>query len=199
MGRTFVPLEGPDLILNFAELHALADTIWRATDPGDARATRSAAAAEDVLRGAAVRYVRATKWSLSLHCYEQFWSDHARTPRENTRARDTLPDGERHLGEWARYQRRFEEHLDPYQRSRLEVSPAFEWDIRAVNWNRNLAACHAHRYRTGHLPRLNGDDPVEFALARWLGRQLRRLQTGNLDPERARRLHTLLDPWQARS
>lgn len=182
--------------MNHDHLHALADSIWRATDPDNSAAARYARAVIAHLTGAPVRQVRATNWITSLHQYEQFWDAHGRTPRENTRARHTLPDDERHLGEWARYQRRYEERLNPYQRARLEVSPAFEWDLRAANWHRNLTACHLHRLRTGTLPRLNGDDPIEFALARWLGRQLRRLQTGHLDPTHTEQLNTLLNPWQ---
>jgi len=182
--------------LNHAHLHALADTIWRATDPDNTAAARYADAAAAHLAGAPGRHVRATNWITTLHRYEQFWDAHGRTPRENTRARHTLTDDERHLGEWARYQRRYEERLNLYQRARLEVSPAFEWDLRAANWHRNLTSCHLHLLRTGTLPRLNGDDPIEFALARWLGRQLRRLQQGQLDSAHAVQLNRLLNPWR---
>ncbi|WP_251449382.1 hypothetical protein [Microbacterium sp. Marseille-Q6648] len=178
--------------MNEPHLHAMADAIWRAADPGDTAAARYAAAAEHFLSGVPVVYVRPTKWILTLRAYERFWEQHDRTPRENTRARSTLPAAERHLGEWARYQRRFEEHLNGYQLGRLEVSPAFVWDLRGANWHRHLIACHAHRAESGQLPRLNADDTEEFALARWLGRQLRRLQLGNLTPAQTRQLSLLL-------
>ncbi|MBM7827694.1 helicase associated domain-containing protein [Microbacterium aurum] len=124
--------------------------------------------------------------------YEAFTELEGRTPRESTRARATLSDDERHLGEWARYQRRHEKQLNVYQHARLDVSPAFAWDIRAAAWERSFETCLAHRARTGKLPRLNGADPEEFALARWLGRQLRELQLGRLDATRGRQLEALL-------
>ncbi|HWL77594.1 hypothetical protein [Microbacterium sp.] len=201
MGRTFVPRKDHPPALNYAHLHALADTLWRITDPDDPHAARYSDAAHRLLTGASPRHARPSNWITTLHRYETFFEDHGRAARENTRARHTLTDDERHLGEWARYQRRYEDHLNPYQRARLEVSPAFEWDPRSANWHRNLTSCHLHRLRTGGLPRLNGDDPDEFALARWLGRQLHRLQHGQLDPLRAERLHALLNtrggssPW----
>ena len=180
--------------MNYDHLHTLADAIRRAIAPDDPAAARYADAAHRVLTGAPTVHARPTKWINTLHRYEHFWEERNRAPRENTRARHTLTADERHLGEWARYQRRYEEQLNAYQRARLEVSPAFEWDPRAANWQRNLTACHLHRLRTGDLPRLNRDDSTEFALARWLGRQLLRLQYSQLHPDRARRLEGLLDP-----
>ncbi len=88
-----------------------------------------------------------------------------RAPRENTRARTTLGDEERRLGEWARYQRRFEDQLNAYQRARLDVSPAFDWDPLESVWRTNLAACVTFVKDMGDLPRLNGEDAREFALA----------------------------------
>jgi len=179
-------------------LHALARTIWLNTDPDDTRAARSAEAVDRHFTGQPATRARATRWITTLHNYEAFQAMAGRTPRENTRARHTLDADERHLGEWARYQRRFEEHLNAYQRARLEVSPAFEWDLRAANWNRNLTAAHAHRQRTGTLPRLNSADPREFALGRWLGRALRDLHDKKLPADRANQLHELLDAWGPR-
>jgi hypothetical protein len=135
---------------------------------------------------------RVTRWLRALHRYEDFARDHSRTARENTRNRATLPPAERRLGEWARYQRRFEDALNSYQRIRLDVSPAFVWDIHDNAWRLNLEACAEHLYTTGNLPTLNGADPVEFRLARWLGRQLRQLQTGTLAPQRVLPLRALL-------
>lgn len=176
-------------------LHALARTIWLSSDPADTSAERSADAVERLLTGHPPTSARATKWITTLHAYEAFWNETGRTPRENTRARSTLTDQERRLGEWGRYQRRFEERLDTYQRARLEMSPAFVWDLRGATWNRHLAAAHAHRHRTGALPRLNSADPHEFALARWLGRALRDLHDRTLAAERADQIHHLISPW----
>ncbi|WP_134562286.1 helicase associated domain-containing protein [Cryobacterium glucosi] len=104
----------------------------------------------------------------------------------------TLPDDERHQGEWARYQRRFEEKLCLYQTIRLDISPAFEWDPHEHAWQTNFAACIQHVQTYGKLPHLNGADKVEFALARWLGRQLRQQQRGAQPAGRAAQLATLL-------
>ena len=182
--------------MNYEHRHEQVLAILAEMSPTDAAAGRYAAAASRVIAGKEPEHRRAAHWVRTLHAYEAFWEGSGRTPRENTRARHTLHADERHLGEWARYQRRFEEHLNAYQRARLEVSPAFTWDLRRANWERNLIACHAHRQRTGELPRLTAKDTDEFALARWLGRQLRRLQLGQLEPQQAQRLGELLQPWK---
>ncbi|MBC7596706.1 MAG: hypothetical protein H7288_22740 [Kineosporiaceae bacterium] len=137
---------------------------------------------------------RAMNWARALRRYEQFWCDVGRSARENTKVRATLPAPERLLGEWARYQRRFEDHLTAFQGIRLEVSPAFSWDPVDSAWNARLDACHRHIETTGRLPFLNGDNAVEFGLARWLNRQLHQLQIGTQPPARAARLTELLNP-----
>ena len=136
----------------------------------------------------------AINWARALRRYEQFWCDVGRSARENTKIRATLPTSERLLGEWARYQRRFEDHLTAFQEIRLEVSPAFSWDPVDSAWNARLDACRRHVEKTGRLPFLNGDNAVEFALARWLNRQLHQLQIGTQPPARAARLSELLNP-----
>ena len=128
---------------------------------------------------------RARKWVKKLHSYEEFWRVEGWSPRENTRDLSTLPSAERRLGQWGRYQRRFEENLCRYQEIRLDVSPAFRWDPHEEAWQARLDACIRHRQITGRLPYLKSNDPVEFALARWLGRQLRQLQRGTQLPIRA--------------
>jgi hypothetical protein len=135
---------------------------------------------------------RPHNWVAALRRYELFRMQHLRNPREKTRNAATLPDEERRLGEWARYQRRFDDNLCRYQLLRLDVSPAFAWDPQEESWQRNLLACARHRRVTGVLPRLNSADPLELSLARWLNRQLRRQQTGTLPPSRAKRLDALL-------
>ncbi len=184
--------EGPSHNLNPAHLHNLAKARWLASEPNDPQAARYAAAMEAILINEGQIPARPRVWIEALLGYEHWTAAEHRPPRENTRARETLSDHERHLGEWARYQRRFEERLNAYQRARLDLSPAFSWDIRASAWQQSFQACLAHRARTGELPRLNGADRQEFDLARWLGRQLRDLQLGRLEERRADRLRELL-------
>lgn len=141
---------------------------------------------------------RHLSWVLRLHAYEQHTRRHGRTPRENTRNREALPAEERRMGEWARYQRRRGDQLCSFQRARLEVSPAFQWDPQEAAWDDQLMECIQHATRSGRLPILNSADPVEFASARWLGRQLRQLKTGTLLPNRAKRIKDLLSTFAAR-
>jgi len=192
MGPSPDPVEGLCNDVTPDELHELADAARRAIGPDDPHSLRYSEAAADVIAGRPARYPRATNWIMALHAYEKFTSDHGRWPRENTRARHTLGSAERHLGEWARFQRRFEDRLNTYQWGRLDVSPAFEWDPHATIWSTRLAACRDHQRLTGQLPRLNGADPTEFALARWLGRQLLSLQKGRLDAAKAQQITRLL-------
>ncbi|MGO2519525.1 MAG: hypothetical protein ACTH8F_05350 [Microbacterium sp.] len=44
----------------------------------------------------------------------------------------------------------------------------------------------------GRAPRIRSVDPVERSLSMWLGRQQRRLERGQLDSARAKRLSRLL-------
>jgi len=136
---------------------------------------------------------RAANWITRLHAYEHFWARSGRTPRENTRDRSALPASERRLGEWARYQRRFEFDLSQYQRARLDVSPAFDWDPWAANWERQLSACRDHLTRSGRLPLHDDGDVDEFRLARWLGRALKQMRSGRLPSDREDSLAALLD------
>lgn len=101
---------------------------------------------------------RACNWVAALYRCEAFWRTHAHAPRENTRDHKALPAGERRMGEWARYQRRVEERLYLY--------------------------CTRHFEVTGMLTRLNSNSQTEFALARWLARQLRHYQRGTLPKPR---------------
>lgn len=174
------------------ELHAQALALWHSTQPNDPAAMIYADAVTILFIGGSVRQRRATKWIVTLHRYEDHWREIGHAPRENTRDRSTLPDEERNLGEWARYQRRFEDQLNGYQRARLDVSPAFEWDPLETQWRGRFVACVTFVQINGRLPRLHADDRDEFALARWLGRQLYRLQSGRLDQKRARELHHLI-------
>lgn len=146
---------------------------------------------------------RIANWFTTLGLYEEFWWLHRRTPREKTRNPATLPGEERRLAEWARRQRRSApqlythiprsaQKLCTYQVLRLDVSPAFAWQAQQAAWDAMLESCERHRRRTGALPRLNGDSAEEFALARWLGRQLRQLQHGGLNEERDAKVRALL-------
>jgi hypothetical protein len=142
---------------------------------------------------------RAARWVSTLYSYELHWSRAGHAPREKTRDASTLPEWERRLGEWARYQRRFERKLTSYQRVRLDRSPAFDWDPSEAAWDRALNEAIRIVISNGRLPYLNGDDPSEFAVARWLGRQLRRGQNGNLSARRATLLDGLLNLARAQS
>lgn len=174
------------------DLYAHAHALWRSLAPDDRAAARYDSAERQLLEDQPSTHRRASNWVGSLHRYEDFWRQAGRTPRENTRSKATLSSGERNLGEWARYQRRFEEELNAYQRARLDVSPAFDWDPLEHIWRQKFADCVHFFERTGALPRLNAVDRVEFTLARWLGRQLQRLKVGKLEGERADALHRLL-------
>lgn len=180
-----------------ADLHARAVRLWRQTGEPDALSASYAEADRLLSPGGEPKYggssKRAANWVAALHRYENFARTNGRNPRENTRNRASLPGDERRLGEWARYQRRFPEALTSYQRIRLDVSPAFDWDPLERVWQAQLAACLRHLRDHGRLPHLNGSERAEFILARWLGRQLRQLQTGTLRKDRAILLTHLLD------
>lgn len=175
-----------------AELHTRADALWRSTHPDDPVAERYAEATALLFNGRSGAQRRATNWVSTLHRYEDYWRVVGHTPREKTRAMASLPAEERNLGEWARYQRRFEDQLNAYQRARLDLSPAFEWDPLETLWRARFIECMTFVQANRRLPRLHADDRVEFALARWLGRQLLRLQDGRLDQKRTEKLHDLL-------
>lgn len=187
-----MPRKDPVATPTADDLHASADALRQSTDPNDCGAKAYAAAASAMLNGQPVTFRRAANWLSALQRYEDHWRRHGHAPRENTRARHTLTAEERRLGEWGRYQRRFEEQLNAYQRARLDVSPAFEWDPLGRLWRKSFAACVRFLNERGTLPRLNSSDLIEFRLARWLGRQLRRLQSGALDQTHAQDLNRLL-------
>jgi len=135
---------------------------------------------------------RAITWVTRLHAYEAHWLSAGRPPREHTRDLSTLPAWERRLGEWARYQRRFERELAAFQRERLDRSPAFVWDPNEASWDKALNEAIRIVVSQGRLPYLNGADRTEFALARWLGRQLRLRKVGALSARRETLLDALL-------
>ena len=179
-----------------AELHAEARGLWTQTgDQSDRSALYERADARVALEGVRLHdgtSRRAANWAEALSRYEDFWRLNGRSPRENTRDRSSLRPEERRMGEWARHQRRFDDRLSSYQTVRLDVSPAFEWDPLESVWQARLAECEQHGRTTGRLPRLHAADPAEFALARWLSRQLRQLQQRTLPDSRATQLEGLL-------
>lgn len=175
-----------------AQLHKLARERWLASETEDPLAERYSAAMESILTGSGHGAARPLTWARCLLRYEMFTAARGSAPRDGIRAETSVDGVERRLGGWARYQRRSADRINAYQRARLDVSPAFAWDERASAWQRSLRACLEHRMRTGELPHLNGMDPIEFALARWLGRQLRALQQGQLEEFRAQQLNDLL-------
>lgn len=175
-------------------LYLHASILWGAVADTDPRSARYAAAEDRItLNSDGSVPPRQRRWISQLHTYEAFWVEHGKSARENTRDRSSLPDEERRLGEWARYQRRNRAALCIYQTIRLDVSPAFEWDPQTAAWNSNIAACRRHLLTTGTLPILDASDPDQFTLARWLGRQLDLRRRHLLPPSRATQLDTLMD------
>lgn len=175
-------------------LYLHASILWGAIIDTDPRSSRYEAAEDRItLHSAEPVPVRQRRWISQLHTYESFWVEHGNSARENTRDRGSLPDEERRLGEWARYQRRKRADLCIYQTIRLDVSPAFEWDPQTAAWNSNYSACRQHLLATGTLPILDATDPDQFALARWLGRQLDLRRRHLLPQPRAAHLDSLMD------
>jgi len=182
---------------NTRALYTFASMLWAQSAEADHLSSSYESAEERITResGAPVP-ARQRQWIWKLHEYESFWAAGGKSPRENTRDRGAIPISERRLGEWARYQRRFEAELSVYQRLRLDVSPAFQWDPQEAGWHRNFDKCAAHLRRTGQLPTLTANDPEQFAIARWLGRQLRHLRDETLTKNRAAVLKLLLSEAQ---
>jgi hypothetical protein len=177
-------------------LHTAAVELWQEEHSGDSSSERDVEASHSIAfthptgRGNTNR--RALAWAKGLRAYEDFCREAQRTPRENTRNRQSLPAEERRLAEWARYQRRFESHLSDFQRVRLDVSPAFEWDPVGSAWARRFSECRIQINELHRLPYLNSADTQEFALARWLNRQLRRQLAGSLSPHQSAALAELI-------
>jgi len=133
----------------------------------------------------------AYRWATELLAFENFATEHGRTPRESAHA-GTIPHHERRLAGWARYQRRFPGRLSRFQLARLEVSPAFRWDPQEAAWFETLAECNQFLGAAGRLPRLHQANPVEKRLARWLNRQLRYQRSGTLPQKRTAAIDLLL-------
>ena len=133
----------------------------------------------------------AYRWARELLAFENFVTEHGRTPRESAYA-GTIPRFERRLAGWARYQRRFPGRLSRFQFLRLEVSPAFRWDPQEATWFDTLVECNQFLVGAGSLPRLHQANPTEKRLARWLNRQLRYQRSGTLPPTRAAAIDLLL-------
>ena len=178
------------------QIHTAAVGLWHAEHPDDLFSDRDVQASYSIAfthpPGTGTTPRRALAWAQRLRSYEDFCREAERTPRENTRNRASLPAEERRLAEWARYQRRFESHLSDFQRVRLDLSPAFEWDPVGSAWARRFAECSIQINELHRLPYLNSADTQEFGLARWLNRQLRRQLTGTLSPHQSAALAELI-------
>jgi hypothetical protein len=180
------------------EVHERAETWWRANKPTDTESERDEAAGQAVSFDAPIVWdgstSRAMNWARSLDAYETFWrtSLPRHAPRENTRIRSSLHQAERNGGEWARYQRRFHNRLSEFQKIRLDLSPAFQWDPVEAAWMAHLEECRRHYAVVQRFPFLNGSDPVELHLARWLNYQLRQKHRGRLVLARAAALDRFL-------
>jgi len=177
-------------------LHALAVRRWHQLQDPDPRSQLYAEADVEPpsarIRSAPPGGARQANWVDTLRRYEQFWNETGSAPRENTRNRSTLPAVERRLGEWARYQRRFQDGLCRYQVLRLDVSPAFVWDMQGDRWDQNYERCLQVISRIGELPQLTSGDAEQFVSARWLNRQLRLIQSGLLAERRSALIAKLL-------
>ena len=177
-------------------LHTAAVELWHDEYPDDSSSERDVEACHSIAfthpPGAGTTSRRALAWAQRLCGYEDFCREAGRTPRENTRNRASLPAEERRLAEWARYQRRFDSHLSDFQRVRLDLSPAFEWDPVGSAWARRFSECRIQINELHRLPYLNSADRQEFGLARWLNRQLRRQLTGTLSPHQSAALAELI-------
>lgn len=191
----------PDQTTTPRSLHQSALHLWHQDTTADPQSYPYIAASDAVASGSSPRSAdrRPANWIIALNHFEQFTSAHGRTPRENSRNRADVPTFERRLGEWARYQRRFEATLTRFQHARLDVSPGFIWDLGETEWNRRAGDLRTHTLEHGALPLLTSGDAREFALARWLGRQLRLNQTRALTPTRKERLEQLLQDPRAHS
>jgi hypothetical protein len=178
------------------QLHVAAVELWHDEYPDDVASVRDVAASHSIAftipASADTTSRRALSWAQRLRAYENFCREAMRTPRENTRNRASLPAEERRLAEWARYQRRFESHLSDFQRVRLDLSPVFEWNPFGSAWARRFSECRIQINELHRLPYLNSADTQEFALARWLNRQLRRQLTGTLSPHQSAALAELI-------
>ena len=149
---------------------------------------------------AAIVGARAERWAIRLLESEAHVRATGRKPRESRRDRGALPVSERRLAEWARRQREMwgRGRLTPYQRARLEVSPAFELDRRQARWDAQLEACFRFVVRRGgRLPVMIRGDLAEFGLARWWHLQVSLLGASRLPADRAAAISELL--WAARS
>ncbi|WP_111720319.1 hypothetical protein [Homoserinimonas sp. OAct 916] len=138
------------------------------------------------------KFQLAAQWAAQLFLYELFWRTHGRRPRERTSSKKGVPTEERRLANWARYQKPLKEDLTEFRRIRLDISPAFAWEPSERNWADKLEACIRHVQNTRQLPRLNPDDPEEWALARWFKRELKKLKEGTLPRERVVPLAALI-------
>ena len=136
---------------------------------------------------------RPSRWVRVLLASEAHIRDTGQKPRENTRNMASLPASERRLAEWARRQREEWVRLTPYQRARLEVSPAFSLDRQQQRWDAQVRACfHFVVSHDGRLPALSRVNPVEYGLARWWRLQVTLMSTSRLPSSRAAAIEELL-------
>lgn len=174
------------------DIHRAALTRWRNEYPDDASSQAYVDAEILALEGDRSTARRPARWIATLLEYEAFTHTHGRTPREKPGTNTPLTQVERRLAEWARYLRRFEENLSDYQVARLEESPAFVWDLRNSAWGNTFERCTTFANEHGRLPHLNQANTTEFALARWLRRQLHHQHTGSADRARVSQIEALL-------
>jgi hypothetical protein len=118
-------------------------------------------------------------WVLRLHQLEEFGRASGRLPSRSGQGPE-----ERALAAWVRRQRE-RDGLSVFQRSRLDVSPAFTKSAHDAAWIRRAARVRNMILTTGELPRWLESDPEQYRLREWWNRQLHAVQIGSLDPRGA--------------
>jgi hypothetical protein len=116
------------------------------------------------------------------------WSlQHGRAP---THSRDSSKP-ELRLTNWARYQRRHEADLSPYQRQRVELVPFFLWEPREEEWDERFDELEACLLSAEAMPKHRSSSDADRALARWAERQRASKRRGSLPKHRVDALESL--------
>ncbi len=137
---------------------------------------------------------RISKWMTTARDLHRFVNEHGRLPRENNRVpRNAIPERERQLADWVRYQRRpaSVELLCDFQKSRLEAIPGFLWNPRGSLWDERFD--EFTRFVSAHhrAPRYRSTDPIERNIAAWATKQRQLVRQGKLSERRTKKLASL--------
>lgn len=144
---------------------------------------------------------RIGQWIHTLLRVEGFRERKGRLPRDNNRLPKTsIPQEERSLADWLRYQRRAatrDLHCT-YQIERLQSIPGFSWDPRSDQWDEQFRRSAQFVLEHQRLPRYRSTDPAEKAAAGWLAKQRLFWHAGTLSTDRRVRLEQILSEWTNR-